>query len=108
MKNKHWTESAVAIEYPITVEEEVVVNYVYIADFIHLATLALFFLGFIHFLYRDTQMFKHCFYTGVFMISIAKAIRNRRLNKITYKQEETKMNNFNKEIALDKEMEQNR
>lgn len=85
MKNTHWTEDAIATKYPIVEEEVVVVNYFYITDIIHLAALALLFLGFIHFLYRDTQMSKHYFYTGVFMISIAKAIRNRKFNKITYK-----------------------
>ena len=85
MKDTRWTEDTVAIKYPIVEEEEVVVNYIYITDIIHLAALALFFLGSIQFLYRDTQTFKHCFYTGVFMISIAKAIRNRKFNKITYK-----------------------
>lgn len=84
-KNTNWTEDAVALKYPIVEDEEVVVNYIYITDIIHLAALALFFSGSIHFLYRDTQMFKHCFYTGVFMISVAKAIRNRKFNKITYK-----------------------
>ena len=44
-KNTNWTEDAVALKYPIVEEEEVVVNYIYITDIIHLAALALFFLG---------------------------------------------------------------
>ena len=81
MKEKDWTETAIRFS---TAMEENDVGYIYVTDFLLIGFLGSFFLGTIQFLYRDTTMALYCFYSWIFLFSIAKAVKNKKINKIKY------------------------